>query len=202
MFSPSHGSVSTFVQGVAPKISLRYPPARYKSVDSSIALSRRSSLLCKVYTPGMLRQNQSLTNLHSLALSLNVDKSFTETLDLDKKINVLDKSKLCLPSGLTPARKIGLKVDAETQAHVDVNYGVVSNGSIVPPKVDNFCIFADFDAALDGILDIGAYASITLDSGKLNGFPDRPSWLEFPWVSLRLHLAWNAILIQCTATAF
>jgi hypothetical protein len=115
-------------------------------------------------------------------LSFNVNKSSTKTIDVDKPFNLLDKTKSCPASGLVPARKVGLTVDVNAKAHADVDYGVVASGSIVPPKVNGFGIFADFDAQLGGTLDIDAFASISLDSGKIMIFQAGLPGLDFPGI--------------------
>lgn len=86
-------------------------------------------MCCKVCSPHAL-------NLHCynypLAMSFNVDKSNTKTVDIDKSFPIFDQSAQC---GKTPGPtfKAELKVDVDAQAHATINYGIVANGTIVPP---------------------------------------------------------------------
>ncbi len=155
-----------------------YPHKTFIAVAFS-AVSRR---LCTVSRAVKSAPFPTENLTQSLALSFNVDKSSTKTLDVNKPFTLLDKTKSCPASGLVPARKVGLTVDVTAKAHADINYGVVASGSIVPPKVKDFGIFADFDAQLGGTVDLDVFASISLDSGKIMVFQAGLPGLDFPGI--------------------
>ncbi|KAI0345976.1 hypothetical protein BDW22DRAFT_936994 [Trametopsis cervina] len=166
-----HGTVNMFVQGATGNATLPAVSARElheRGLFSSIghAISSAAS---------------SVTNALK-DLSFNVDKSSTKTLDINQPFTLLDKKKSCPASGLIPARTVGLHVDVNAKAHADIDYGVVASGSIVPPKVSDFGIFADFDAQLSGTVDVDASASVTMDSGKLMIFQVGLPGLDFPGI--------------------
>ena len=48
----------------------------------------------------------------------------------------------------------------EGKANIAVAYGVVATGTWVPPWIDDFGLFANLDAQLDGILSINANANV------------------------------------------
>ncbi|KAI0087808.1 hypothetical protein BDY19DRAFT_1042228 [Irpex rosettiformis] len=161
MINPNrHGQVNMFVQGATGNQTLP---------DVNAQDLHRRGLFSSITSA-----------LH--ALSFNLDKSSTKTIDVSKPFSLLDKTKLCPASGLVPSRKVGLTVDVNAKAHADINYGVVASGSIVPPKVKDFGIFADFDAQLGGSVDVDAFASISLDSGKLMIFQAGLPGLDFPGI--------------------
>lgn len=50
----------------------------------------------------------------------------------------------------------------EGKATIDVAYGVAATGTWVPPWIDDFGLFANLDAQLDGILSINANANVSI----------------------------------------
>lgn len=69
----------------------------------------------------------------SIDLSFNVDKSNTQTISVNHPFTLIDKTEQCAASGNVAAFTAGLKVDVVAAAQATVNYGVVAQGSIVPP---------------------------------------------------------------------
>ena len=67
----------------------------------------------------------------------------------------------CPASGAFPAFNGGLHVGVEGKATVAVAYGVSAAGTIVPPWIDDFGLFTDLDAQLDGILSVNANANVS-----------------------------------------
>ena len=100
-------------------------------------------------------------------MSFNEDKSLTKTLDVSKQTTILTKTERCAASGSSPAFTAGITVGVDVNAHADVTFGVVAQGSIVPPKMSSFGIFSNFDATLDGTLTVEALAGVR----RLFAFP-------------------------------
>ncbi len=94
-------------------------------------------------------------------MSFNVDKSSTTTINVSQPFTVLNQYEKCAASHNSPAFEAGIKITVDAKAHADVTYGIVAQGSIVPPKVTEFGLFADFDATLDGTLNVDALASVS-----------------------------------------
>ncbi|PSR71292.1 hypothetical protein PHLCEN_2v12806 [Hermanssonia centrifuga] len=115
-------------------------------------------------------------------MSFNVDKSSTTTINVSQPFTVLNQYEKCAASHNSPAFEAGIKITVDAKAHADVTYGIVAQGSIVPPKVTEFGLFADFDATLDGTLNVDALASISLHSGTVKVFEVGLPGLDFPGV--------------------
>ncbi|KAI0689061.1 hypothetical protein BC835DRAFT_1418822 [Cytidiella melzeri] len=166
-----HGQVNMFVQGATGNQTL--PAVTTRELHERGLLSSIGHAISTVASS----VSQALQ-----ALSFNVDKSSTTSLSVNKPFTLLEKTKSCPASGNTPARQVGLTVDVNAKAQAEINYGVVASGSIVPPKVNDFGIFADFDAQIDGTLDLDAFAIVSIDSGKLMIFQVGLPGLDFPGI--------------------
>jgi hypothetical protein len=46
------------------------------------------------------------------------------------------------------------------KAHTTVGYGIVAAGSLVPPKLSNFGLFASMNGSLDGVMTVNASATV------------------------------------------
>ena len=68
----------------------------------------------------------------------------------------------CPAAGAFPAFSGGIHVGVEGKANVAVAYGIAAAGTIIPPWIDDFGIFANLDAQLDGILNVNANANVRL----------------------------------------
>lgn len=120
-----------------------------------------------------------LNALH-IAMSSNVDKSSTLTLTLNEPFTIVDQSKMCVATDSLPAREIGVRVDVDAKGRAQVDYGVAAVGSIIPPvrlflfcpsrrniyhcrtqAIDDFGIFVNLDAQLDGMFNIDASANVS-----------------------------------------
>ncbi len=94
-------------------------------------------------------------------LIFNINKSSTITFDVAQPFTVLDQYEECAASGNTPAFEAGIKITVDAKVHVDLTYGVAAQGTLVPPQMTEFGLFADFDATLDGSLSADALASVS-----------------------------------------
>lgn len=123
--------------------------------------SKRLSVLSRRFSKVSIRfKHSSRVADHHEDMSFNEDKSLTKTIDVSKNMTLLNKSASCAASGTSPAFEATIVVDVDAQAHADITFGVVAQGSIVPPKMSSFGLFADFDATLDGTLTVEALASV------------------------------------------
>ncbi|KAI0340900.1 hypothetical protein BDW22DRAFT_1333399 [Trametopsis cervina] len=116
------------------------------------------------------------------ALSINVTKSKTQTLDVDKPFTLFDQSVSCPASGLTPNLHGEIKVAVDAKAHAVVGYGVVAAGSLVPPHISDFGLFASLDGTLNGVLTVNASATASFDTGKIQVFQVGIPGLDFPGI--------------------
>ncbi|KAI0092175.1 hypothetical protein BDY19DRAFT_884355 [Irpex rosettiformis] len=117
-----------------------------------------------------------------IALSFSVNKSTSHTVDFDKAFTLFDQSIDCPATGKLPDIKGEVKVAVEPKVHAVVGFGVVAAGTVVPPKVTDFGLFASLDGSLNGTLTLDASASATLDSGKIQIFQVGIPGLDFPGI--------------------
>ncbi|KAJ7673894.1 hypothetical protein DFH06DRAFT_1279635 [Mycena polygramma] len=107
------------------------------------------------------------------------DKSVTKSLppiDFDKTQNLFSQSIDC-PA---PAVKASVSVDVEAKAHAVVSLGMSAVGTIIPPKMTAFGVFAGLDADLTGTMTFTGSASGSVDSGLINVFEVGIPGLDFP----------------------
>lgn len=95
-------------------------------------------------------------------------------ISIDKSANLFNDSISC--GALTAS----VSVDVDGKADANVTLGVAASGTIIPPKLTQFQVFADFTADLDGTLTLTADATGTLDSGKITLFELPIAGLDFP----------------------
>lgn len=69
----------------------------------------------------------------SVDLSFNLDRNNTQTISVNQPFNLVDANAQCALDGNTTAFTAGLKVDVVAAATASVNYGIVAEGTIVPP---------------------------------------------------------------------
>lgn len=73
------------------------------------------------------------------------DKNITKSLpplDVNKNFPILDLSKSCPAVDGGPSFSAGLKADIDAKAHAVVTIGVAASGTIIPPKIKDFGVFA------------------------------------------------------------
>jgi hypothetical protein len=108
------------------------------------------------------------------------DNKTLKAITVDKKFDVFNANIDCpaVPPG--KAFSATLNADAQTKANAILTVGVVATGTIVPPKLDEFSIFAGMNADFDAALHIAAKASGEVDSGPVNLFEIGVPGLDFP----------------------
>ncbi|KAJ3528236.1 hypothetical protein NM688_g8023 [Phlebia brevispora] len=114
--------------------------------------------------------------------SFNDTKSLQNTISIDKSFPIFSDSVSCPASGSLPAFKGSVNIDAEAKVNGVVDYGLTASGSIVPPKLDQIALFANFNATLDGILNLNATAQATFSTGKIQVFTVGLPGLDFPGI--------------------
>lgn len=94
------------------------------------------------------------------ALSFNINDSDTKDFSYDKSYTLFDQSISCPASGAFPAFTGGFDVAVEAKADFEVAYGLAAVGSIIPPEINDFGVFVNVDATLNGILTVDANANV------------------------------------------
>ncbi|KAF8073317.1 hypothetical protein FPV67DRAFT_1409522 [Lyophyllum atratum] len=126
------------------------------------------------------------------------DKSTTQTLppvEVAKNFPIFSKSISCAGP---PAFDASIKADVDTNARAVITLGVAAAGTIVPPKLSDFGLFAGMDASLEGTLGLKGNVAATADSGQITFFEVGIPGLDFPGV-LSIGPTFK-ILGQATAT--
>jgi hypothetical protein len=111
----------------------------------------------------------------------NVTKSLPP-IDVAKDFPLLDASISCPASGAIPALSASAKADIETKAHAVIDIGAAAAGTIVPPKLSSFGLYAGLTAELDGKLKLTGSASGSVDSGAKTLFQVGIPGLDFPGI--------------------
>ncbi|EPQ61342.1 hypothetical protein GLOTRDRAFT_54265 [Gloeophyllum trabeum ATCC 11539] len=158
----SQGNISIVIQGAS-------VPGQTGPIDTSgVSLSRRSRLaergLGSIIGDGAKKFNSFNKSLDKTIPPINVNKDF----------NLGSSSVSCKGFDATFA------ADIDTSFNADVTYGVVAAGTIIPPKISSFMLFANFDADIDGKLNLQASASGILDTGKVELFSVGIPGLDIP----------------------
>ncbi|TFK26040.1 hypothetical protein FA15DRAFT_589233 [Coprinopsis marcescibilis] len=109
------------------------------------------------------------------ANEISIDES--KTLDpfvLDQTFNVLDQEISC------PPITASLKIDVQAKARALATVGVAAQGTIVPPKVDEFAVTATISGNIDGSVTLNANVAGSLESPELELFQIGIPGLDFP----------------------
>ncbi|KAJ7929627.1 hypothetical protein B0H13DRAFT_1964126 [Mycena leptocephala] len=104
----------------------------------------------------------------------SVTKSLPRPLDLDKQLPVFSQSITC------PDLSASVSVNVDAKAHAVVSLGMSAVGTIIPPKMSAFGVFAGLDADLTGTLTFAGTASGSIDSGLIPVFETGIPGLDFP----------------------
>ncbi|KAF5370996.1 hypothetical protein D9615_010020 [Tricholomella constricta] len=126
------------------------------------------------------------------------DQSATKALspvEVSKSFPIFSKSLACAGP---PAFDASIKADVDTNARAVITLGVAAAGTIVPPKLTDFGLFAGMDASLEGTLNLKGNVAAKADSGQLTFFQAGIPGLDFPGV-LTIGPTFK-ILGQATAT--
>ncbi|KAJ2912665.1 hypothetical protein MD484_g7761, partial [Candolleomyces efflorescens] len=108
---------------------------------------------------------------------VSLDKSVTlPPLNVDKTFNVLDQELSC------PPIEARLKLDVSAKANAVAAIGVAAEGTIVPPKIDDFAVTATLNADLNGAVNLTGGLTGSIDSGKINVFQVGIPGLDFPGI--------------------
>ncbi|GLB45261.1 putative expressed protein [Lyophyllum shimeji] len=100
-------------------------------------------------------------------------------VDVSKNFPLFSKSISCAGP---PAIDASVSAEIDAKAHAVITLGVAAAGTIVPPKLSDFGLFAGLDASLQGTLGLKGNLAATADSGQLTLFSVGIPGLEFPGV--------------------
>ncbi|KAF7794340.1 hypothetical protein EIP86_005474 [Pleurotus ostreatoroseus] len=112
----------------------------------------------------------------------NHTESTSNPINIDKTFPIFNDSIDCPASGKLPAFSAGVDVNVEAKVNGNVNYGIQLAGHIIPPELNQFDLFADFNATLDGLLNMGATAQATFDTGRIQVFTVGIPGLDIPGI--------------------
>ncbi|RDB30203.1 hypothetical protein Hypma_010439 [Hypsizygus marmoreus] len=112
----------------------------------------------------------------------NFDESITKTLtpiDVNKNWQLFSQSISC-PG--PPAFSASISSDVTASAHAVISVGVAAVGTIIPPQLTEFGLFAGLDAALQATLGLRGNAAGRADTGQLTLFQLGIPGLDFPGI--------------------
>jgi hypothetical protein len=171
--TPQFGNVSLFIQGATiPGDSGNFtqtPPPTTPQRRSRFSHTHKRSIF------GSLKGLDSFSkNLSTTLPAINVNKDFT----------LLNANVDCSGSagGASAGISANIKSDLLAQAHAVVSIGAVANGTILPPAIKDFALFANLNADIDSTLTINGTASGSLDSGVKTVFEVGIPGLDFPGI--------------------
>ncbi|KAJ8519111.1 hypothetical protein ONZ45_g3930 [Pleurotus djamor] len=122
----------------------------------------------------------ALGSISKIDLSKTVNLS---PIDVNKDFPLLSKSLSCPASAPGEiATSASISVDVNTNLHALVQVGVVAKGSLIPPSISEFALFAGLDADFAGTLNLVASASGSIDSGVISFFEVGVPGLDFPGI--------------------
>jgi hypothetical protein len=112
---------------------------------------------------------------NATTINENTNKTLAP-IDVDKSFPIFSGTVNC------PGFSASLNADVATKAHAVVTIGVAAIGSIIPPKFDDFSVFAGLDADINGALHVAAQASGQVTSGPQTLFEVGVPGLDFPGI--------------------
>ncbi|KAL6305714.1 hypothetical protein BKA93DRAFT_211137 [Sparassis latifolia] len=144
-----YGNVSFWVQGTS------MPGASFASASTSgkRALHERSSF-------GWVQQ--SLNNISQF--SKNVSEN-VPPINVQKQGVLFNESIACPAIGNIPPFAADVAVAIDAQVDATLQYGVAVSGTLVPPEMSEFGLFAGLSGSIDGTLIANATAATTLTTG-------------------------------------
>lgn len=81
-------------------------------------------------------------------------------IDVSNTFPIFSQSISCPAAGDLPAFDASLNADVVAKAHAVVTLGVAAAGTIVPPKLTDFGLFAGMDAQFEGSLEMKGNAAV------------------------------------------
>ncbi|EIM91796.1 uncharacterized protein STEHIDRAFT_46336 [Stereum hirsutum FP-91666 SS1] len=170
MDASKHGNVSFSIQAGSV-----YSPNTGSTAASSTVSSRRRG-----YHHSRRFFGAHTTSLESTPTSIAVSNSLATLISADVP---------CSASVASPTFSAGpVSAQAGVEASVDVNLdaqiqvGIVAAGSLIPPKITELGLTADFNASIDGKLNLEANVTGTIDSGTISLFQVGIPGLSFPGI--------------------
>jgi archaellum component FlaG (FlaF/FlaG flagellin family) len=123
------------------------------------------------------------------AESINdVNKTLNQSLPainvVKPAFTILDQNISCPLSkdGKTTTLTAAVKATMDVDIHVDSDIGAIIAGTIIPPKISDFALFAGLNADMKGDLNMSANVAGTLNSPRLTIFEIGIPGLDFPGI--------------------
>ncbi|KAJ3547983.1 hypothetical protein NM688_g5348 [Phlebia brevispora] len=187
-----HGPVQYYIQGASgvPTNVTTTPPVS----DSDLSKRGLGS-----FFGGIIDKVKDGVNSILQDLSFNKEASTSKNVNIDKSLTILDLSQECSNEEYGVSFEAKIEVAAEVQANADVTFGVVAQGSIIPPSLDRFGVYSTFNADFEGTLTAEAAGQVSVDTGKKKLFEVGLPGLDFPGI-LTIGPSFQ-LLAEATATA-
>ncbi|KAF7800086.1 hypothetical protein EIP86_011329 [Pleurotus ostreatoroseus] len=168
-----HGHISMLVQGVSGVLT-----------NATTAPPPANIAPCAMEDRSLSGRAQPVSDSTELRLppSSSIDKSTTIAFDVSRQATILEQTEECAAVGWTPGFIAGITVGVEANVNANVTFGVVTQGTLVPPKMSSFELSSIFDLNLDGTLTAQALADIALSSGLISLADVELPGLDFPGI--------------------
>ena len=133
-------------------------------------------------TPGHTKRGlgswvkKELKNLSSVHKTLNG----SAPLNFDKNVPLFDKSISCPQKGKIPGFTGEAKVSIDAKVTGTAHYGVAAEGTLVPPKLEEFGLFVGLDMDLLGTLGLDTTLTGSISTGTIPLFTTGIPGLDFP----------------------
>ncbi|KDQ51373.1 hypothetical protein JAAARDRAFT_41224 [Jaapia argillacea MUCL 33604] len=171
-----NGNVSFAIQGAS-------IPGQTGDIDFSPTSgtgSQRRSRLGRRFSIGDIFQ--PLANVINNLNNFNNSLSQKTNVNVDKDLPVFSGSVNCPAVGKIPALAASVNVDLSTRSNASIVYGVVVTGTLVPPQISDFGLYANLNGDINGVLNVKASATGTIDSGVKTLFEVGIPGLDFPGI--------------------
>ncbi|KII83888.1 hypothetical protein PLICRDRAFT_430448 [Plicaturopsis crispa FD-325 SS-3] len=117
---------------------------------------------------------------------LNWNKNITKTLtpiDVVKpNFTLIDESIDCPATQKVPAFRAAIDAQMDIDAHAEPEIGIVASGSLIPPKISHFALFAGLTADIKGSLRVNVSAGGTLASKRIPLFTQALGGIDIPGI--------------------
>jgi hypothetical protein len=175
--TPKSGNVSLYIQGA----TVPGDAGNFTQTPPSTAPQRRSRF-------SHYRKRDFFDNIiKKIGEADSFSKNLSTTLppiDVNKDFTLLDANVDCSGSvgGASAGISANIKSDLLAKAHAVVVIGAAANGTIIPPLINEFVLFATLNADINSTLTINGTASGFIDSGIKTVFEVGIPGLDFPGI--------------------
>ncbi|OBZ79357.1 hypothetical protein A0H81_00033 [Grifola frondosa] len=112
--------------------------------------------------------------------SFDKNISASTPLEFSEPINLFNVSVNCTQNGLVPGFAGSVSVDLDPEIDATITYGVAVAGSLIPPSITEFGLFARLDGTLNGTLSLDSDLVGAIGTGQIPLFTAAIPGLDFP----------------------